>query len=104
MSKVTLRTLLDACDERKTDILARVEAMGDAARNARPALGEWSPHEIIAHLVVTEELFGWTDRSGGAPIRKRPAQARRQGRAVCRADRRADALGKTPARAGYLRA
>lgn len=40
----------------KTDLLARVAAMPEAARATPPKPGEWSPLQIISHLVVAERF------------------------------------------------
>jgi len=70
MPSDTLPALLDKCDAQKNEILARVGALSDTARNARPQPGEWSPHEIVAHLVVADELAASqitaAERAGGA--------------------------------------
>jgi len=42
-------------EERKSVILSRVEAMTDAERAAPLGPGEWSPVQLVHHLVLAEE-------------------------------------------------
>ena len=50
-----LQTRFDTIETQKTEILRRVRALDDARLNAAPKPGEWSPREIVQHLVMAEE-------------------------------------------------
>lgn len=45
-------------EERKSDILARVDALSEEQRAAPVLPGEWSPVQLIHHLVLAEEQGG----------------------------------------------
>lgn len=46
---------LTLLEERKTDLLARIDALTEAERAAPILPGEWSPVQLVQHLVLVEE-------------------------------------------------
>lgn len=55
-----LRALYNSMEERKTGMLARLEAIPPGERGKSRAKGEWSPRQVMEHLVVVEEWIGGT--------------------------------------------
>jgi hypothetical protein len=67
-----LKRRLGVIEARKNDVLARVGALAEAERTRRPSPGDWSPQEIVEHLVLYEELLaGWIAAAGSAPEPKK---------------------------------
>jgi hypothetical protein len=50
-----VRTRFESMEARKSDILRRVHALSPEEQEAPPKLGEWSPREIVQHLLMVEE-------------------------------------------------
>ena len=51
-----LRDGFESLQRRKADLIARVAALDPAERTAAPARGEWSPLQIVQHLLHVEGL------------------------------------------------
>ena len=51
-----LDNLYQSIERRKTEILTRLDALPDADRRKNPAPTEWSPLQVMEHVILVEEL------------------------------------------------
>jgi hypothetical protein len=63
-------------EAKRAEVLGRVRALGEAERAAAPKPGEWSPLQLVSHLVLAEDLVAGqvaaAEAAGGKPPQKKP--------------------------------
>ena len=63
-----LKPFWDLAESLKSDILARVESRAEGSRRRAIRPGDWSPLQVVAHLVVTEKfVIGSGENPTGRP-------------------------------------
>ena len=60
-----LNTLSQSMETRKTEMLAYIDALPSEKRNAKPRPSEWSPLQVMEHLVLVEEWMAAPCPPGG---------------------------------------
>lgn len=68
MTFVTAR-LFDEIERKKVELLRYTDTLSAARLAQRPGKGEWSPLEVIEHLLIVEEMIAQADRVSPGTVR-----------------------------------